>query len=196
MISKGYKAPCCIAIVKEIGGNTALIFSPTGKYAQDSGVDIAKRLGYQNIIEKDEDAYKSRTDMPEIKYLCSGIWAVEFRFLFLKRNMKKISFSREKEAIPYMTAIANSDQMSEWKMNNTYDRSIPRCIVESAGVPREWFGVRKRGAGFSYHFDWMKRIVSRMSSKSGMTFLHTSGNIESHLSFRRLGFYKKYIRFI
>lgn len=33
-------------------------------------------------------------------------------------------------------------------MNNSYDRPIPRRIIESAGASRGDFGVIKRGAGF------------------------------------------------
>ena len=55
-------------------------------------------------------------------------------------------------------------------MNNSYDRPIPRRIIESAGVPRNSFGIQKRGAGFSYHYDWMKRIVKRMSPVSASDF--------------------------
>lgn len=217
MISKGYDAPCCAAVVKEIGGNTALTFSAIGKYAEDSGVDIAKKLGYQNIIEKDAVAYKNRADMPEIKYLCSGNLGDGISFSVFEEEYEgnlvfqgergdsiydRYSHHRNDEfhiinmqsglsesehrlwigyipvpmplygasAWPSLYDIANSDKMSEWQMNNNYDRPIPRRIVESAGVPREWFGIQKRGAGFSYHFDWMKRIVSRMSPKSGNDF--------------------------
>lgn len=73
-------------------------------------------------------------------------------------------------AWPSLYEIANSPQMAKWQMNNTYDRPIPRRIVETAGIPRMSFGVEKRGAGFSYHYDWMERILNRMSLNSAIDF--------------------------
>lgn len=217
MISKGYDAPCCAAIVKKIGGDTALTFTAEGKYAEDSGVEIAQKLGYSNIIERDALAYKKRTDMPEIEYLSSGELGAEISFSVFEDIYKdnlvftgergdsiydRLSKHRNEEfyvinmqsglsnverrlwvgyisvpmplygasAWPSLYEIANSTQMERWKMNNSYDRPIPRRIIESAGVPRKYFGIEKRGAGFSYHYDWMRRIVSRMSPVSAADF--------------------------
>ena len=71
MISKWYDAPCCATIVKKTGGDTALTFTAEGKYAEDSGVEIAKQLGYSNIIERDALAYMMRTDYVETEYIAS-----------------------------------------------------------------------------------------------------------------------------
>jgi len=54
-------------------------------------------------------------------------------------------------AIPYIGArqrsdlfrITHSDDMAPWRLNNNYDRPIPRRIAEEAGVPREMFGQTK-----------------------------------------------------
>lgn len=218
MISKGYDAPCCAAVVKKIGGDTALTFTAEGKYEEDSGVEIAQKLGYSNIIERDALAYKKRTDMPEIEYLSSGELGAEISFSVFEDIYKgnlvftgergdsiydRLSKHRNDEfyfinmqsglsnaerrlwggyipvpmplygasAWPSLYEIANSTQMAKWQMNNSYDRPIPRRIIESAGVPRESFGIEKRGAGFSYHYDWLKRIVSRMSPVSAADFI-------------------------
>jgi len=43
-----------------------------------------------------------------------------------------------------IVAIGQSAAMAPWRVNNDYDRPIPRRIVESAGVARHLFGQRKR----------------------------------------------------
>lgn len=162
MISKGYDASCCATVVKEIGGNTALTFSAIGKYAEDSGVDIANRLGYQNIIEKDADAYKSRIDMPEIKYLCSGNLGGGISFAVFEEEYEgNLVFQGERGDSIY-------DRYSKHRNDEFHIINMQSGLSESEH--RLWIGVQKRGAGFSYHFDWMKRIVSRMSPKSGNDF--------------------------
>ena len=50
-------------------------------------------------------------------------------------------FARDIEDI---VRISNSTEMQAWRMNNSYDRPIPRRILELAGVPRKLFGVRKK----------------------------------------------------
>ena len=42
--------------------------------------------------------------------------------------------------------IANSDEMRPWVLGGEYDRPIARRIVEERGIPREWFGQRKKGS--------------------------------------------------
>jgi hypothetical protein len=39
--------------------------------------------------------------------------------------------------------ISNSVEMRPWCVGGTYDRPIPRRIVEEAGIPRAWFGQEK-----------------------------------------------------
>jgi hypothetical protein len=52
--------------------------------------------------------------------------------------------------------------MHPWKLGNGYyDRPIARRIAEEAGVPREFFGQRKRGAGL---------MLRRLSSESEADF--------------------------
>ena len=54
-------------------------------------------------------------------------------------------------ALPYILAreqpkivnISRSREMDPWKLNNNYDRPIPRRIAESAGIKREHFGMQK-----------------------------------------------------
>ncbi len=71
-ISKGYDAPCCAVIAHKYGCNAAVTFNATGKYEEDSGIEIARMLGYQNIIERDADAYLKRSDLAEAEIISSG----------------------------------------------------------------------------------------------------------------------------
>lgn len=71
---------------------------------------------------------------------------------------------------PDLFRISNSAEMQKWSVGGDYDRPIPRRILETKGLPRDSFGKRKYGAGFFYAFDWKKRILGRMSSKSAYEF--------------------------
>src|SRR5207249_1250367 len=45
-----------------------------------------------------------------------------------------------------VSALSRSPAMAPWDVRGTYSRPICRRIVETAGVPRDAFGVRKRTA--------------------------------------------------
>lgn len=68
-------------------------------------------------------------------------------------------------------ALSNSLEMAAWSVGGRYDRPIPRRMVEEAGVERELFGQRKKGAGFNYHYDTLKRLKTRMSETSYNSFV-------------------------
>jgi hypothetical protein len=40
--------------------------------------------------------------------------------------------------------ISNCDEMAPFRVGRAYDRPIPRRVLEEKGVPRGWFGVRKK----------------------------------------------------
>ena len=63
--------------------------------------------------------------------LKSGFINLPITFIFA-RDIKEI------------VKISNSTEMQAWRMNNSYDRPIPRRILELAGVPRKLFGMRKK----------------------------------------------------
>jgi hypothetical protein len=50
-----------------------------------------------------------------------------------------------------LLAISNSDAMKPWDVPGDYSRPICRRIVESAGVPREMFGMEKKAAWVLLH---------------------------------------------
>ncbi len=71
---------------------------------------------------------------------------------------------------PSIHAISNSREMSRYSIGGTYDRPIPRRILEERGIDRGMFGIHKSGAGFNYRYDSMKRIRSRMAPLSFESF--------------------------
>lgn len=216
-ISKGYDAPCCAAIAKKIGCETAITFQPKGKYKEDCGSDVAKAMGYERIIEVDANEYMSRNDLVEAEYICSGELGAQISFSSFDKYIKgNICFTGERGdsiwgrssdnrnnefefedmlshlgscerrlwlnyisvPMPLYAAtswtsiyeISNSEEMRPWSIDNSYDRPIPRRIVEQTGVKREQFGIRKNGAGFVYKFDWLNRILGRMSPTTANSF--------------------------
>lgn len=49
--------------------------------------------------------------------------------------------------------LSRSQEMEPWSIGGAYDRPIPRRIVEEAGVPRDWFGAKKRAVSAMYGLD-------------------------------------------
>lgn len=48
---------------------------------------------------------------------------------------------------PSIHRISNSKEMRPWSLMNSYDRPIPRRLLEEAGVERKQFGMKKRAVG-------------------------------------------------
>ena len=71
---------------------------------------------------------------------------------------------------PSIHKISNSDEMKPYSVGGNYDRPIPRRILETRGIERELFGMKKKGAGFNYRFDNLSRIKKRMSKQSFHSF--------------------------
>lgn len=68
---------------------------------------------------------------------------------------------------PEIYRLSNSPDMQRWSIGGDYDRPIPRRIAESSGVPRDSFGQKKRGAGFTFRFEPSVKCASRkMSARS------------------------------
>lgn len=62
--------------------------------------------------------------------------------------------------------LSNAPEMQPYSVGGSYDRPIPRRILETAGIPREAFGMEKIGAGFNFRYDSFSRLKKRMSEKS------------------------------
>lgn len=68
--------------------------------------------------------------------------------------------------IPYILAgslidivnISNSSDMDPWRLNNSYDRPIPRRIAEEAGVQRRNFGMKKLFIADRYYLPINKKL--------------------------------------
>lgn len=73
----------------------------------------------------------SGLDLSEVR-LKAGFVNVAVPFLFAR-------------SAPSIRAISRSREMDPWRLNNDYDRPICRRIVESGGVARHLFGVKKHG---------------------------------------------------
>lgn len=80
--------------------------------------------------------------------------------------------------------ISNSTDMVPWRLNGDYDKPIPRRIVESAGIPRGSFAVRKDGGvGNSLRFLGLSHLKKVMPPGSFQDF---RGYFEQHRRYRSL----------
>lgn len=50
--------------------------------------------------------------------------------------------------------LSHAPEMKPWSIGGSYDRPIPRRILEEAGVPREMFGMKKSATHFEESFLW------------------------------------------
>ncbi len=71
-ISKGYDAPACAAIARELGCEKCVSFNRPDKYASDCGTDIARILGYIDIITGDAEEYLTNQCLAEAEFVSSG----------------------------------------------------------------------------------------------------------------------------
>lgn len=66
--------------------------------------------------------------------------------------------------------IMLSEEMKPWMLGTSYDRPIPRRILEDFGVSRESFGQTKYGGGFSFCYDTMKSLKNKMTYEGYKAF--------------------------
>ena len=74
-----------------------------------------------------------------------------------------------------LSRLSDSDAMKPWSIGGSYDRPIPRRILEESGVPRHIFGQQKR-AGLS---------INRLTPSSEESFREFYRSIEVPQWFRR-----------
>ena len=53
-----------------------------------------------------------------------------------------------------LQTLSFSEEMEPWTLHNSYDRPIPRRIIEEAGVPRMAFGMRKMNTSHEEAYLW------------------------------------------
>lgn len=71
-VSRGYDATATSALLHDLGCDTALTFNMPGKYIEDSGEEVAKYLGYTNIVTGNGSAYMENTALWEAESASSG----------------------------------------------------------------------------------------------------------------------------
>lgn len=71
-ISTGYDAAASAVLAKELGCELALTFDAPEKYAIDSGEEIAKKMGYNNVISKNANTYLENEKYLEAEFVSSG----------------------------------------------------------------------------------------------------------------------------
>ena len=76
--------------------------------------------------------------------------------------------------------ISNSEEMQPWTMNTSYDRPIPRRILETSGVKRGTFATANRGVGVSFSRNFTKKQIKQKMTENGynsfIKWLETKGN--------------------
>jgi hypothetical protein len=101
-------------------------------------------------------------------------------------------------AVPSVARITSAPEMAPWTLGIAYDRPIARRIIESAGVPRGAFGVRKlgvsggvgtrtrrfRGRTSSDRLDELKQSMSAHGAESFIDYLDEIGYDDSSLAAR------------
>ncbi len=120
-ISSGYDSPTVAVLARPYGLEEAIGFDPSSAGAPDTGLAIAQTLGVR-LWRLDRDAWRA----PEAP-------AVPVPFLGVRQ-------------IGAVRTLSRSAAMAPWDVPGGYSRPICRRIVETVGVPRDAFGVRKQTA--------------------------------------------------
>ena len=89
---------------------------------------------------------------------------------------------------PSIHKISNSKQMQPWMLGNTYDRPIPRRILEEKGVDRNLFGQTKKSLGVMLSCS-LNDMKLRMNSESFSSFYEFYNNHKYRLTFSKRVFY-------
>lgn len=226
--SSGYDSSSCAAVVHEVGCDIACTFKD-GKFDEDSGADIARKLGYKTVVEASCYDYKSQKDNLDAVFFADGdlgffmpfdgfrepfrnkivVTGISGGYMWDRDSkvnpdskrygyyyfLSNISFCEHSLQCGYLmlplvlygsTAaisvqkITNSKEMEPWMMNNSYDRPIPRRILETAGVERGTFATDNRGAGISFSRNFNKKQIEEKMTHEGyesfIKWLNTKGN--------------------
>ena len=78
----------------------------------------------------------SGLNLTEIR-LVTGFFNASIPYIYARGRLDALKISRSKE-------------MRKWTLNTVYDRPIPRRIVESAGIDRSMFGMKKKHITTTY----------------------------------------------
>lgn len=90
-ISRGYDSTACAALAAEVGCKKVLTISGPGKYVHDCGTELAKSMGYEQIIEIFADNYKNKKDkMLEPLFMASGEMGTDCFWAAFEENLPKM----------------------------------------------------------------------------------------------------------
>jgi hypothetical protein len=86
--------------------------------------------------------WRERTNTPLVRPDFIGVSLQEFRLRvgFIQVPVALFALSCDRS----VWEITGSEEMKPWTLGTDYDRPIPRRIAEEAGIPREWFGQKKK----------------------------------------------------
>lgn len=79
-------------------------------------------------------------------------------------------------SIPSVKQISKSEEMKPWTLFNSYDRPIPRRIIEESGVPRQMVGVKKRVSGVYVTQEGLENTLSQNSFNDFKQYLNNNWN--------------------
>src|SRR5882762_1517696 len=146
-ISSGYDSPAVAVLAQPYGLEEAIAFQPSSSGAPDGGGAIARALrvlvtGYHGDQMWSKRPRAKNADV--VRGDQSGLSLSEYRlwagFLHLP-----VPFLGVRQ-IGDVSALSRSPAMASWDVPGAYSRPICRRIVETAGVARGAFGVRKQTA--------------------------------------------------
>jgi hypothetical protein len=100
-------------------------------------------------------------------------------------------------AVPFILArniesivkITLSTEMSPWRLNNSYDRPIPRRIAESAGVNRHLFGTRKKAVIKDYYYPANAQLRRQFFESLRKDYNISPRFVYSYIILNRLGYF-------
>ncbi|MBS4538822.1 hypothetical protein GOQ27_10120 [Clostridium sp. D2Q-11] len=133
-ISTGYDSAACSALAAELGCKTVLTFNHPKKYREDSGEEIARLLGYENIIKKSANEYLENNNFGEAEFLSTGE---------LGSSIVMASFE---EGIQQKMVLTGYYGDSVWNKN---DKRISSSILPTPPIPNSLYEFRFR-VGFIY----------------------------------------------
>lgn len=87
--------------------------------------------------------------------------------------------------------IINSEEMRDWSIGGKYDRPMPRRIAETAGLPRERFGMEKRASGHSH-----LTTPDNFSSQALNNYRHFVNQQHTDAPRRKYHYWRNRVRFL
>lgn len=176
-----------LALLAATAAEPELAFHSLGKYRADTDPPVVLCTGYHGDKVWDPNTSGPYLEANLHRGDTSGLNLGEFR---LRAGFINV-------AVPFIGAtgvrdivrIANSPEMAPWRLNNNYDRPIPRRILEEKGIRREMFGTRKKAVVQHYLYPWNKHLRQRY-----FRWLQANYQISRHQVYASMGWHQ--IRFL